>query len=191
MALLEIRDVASGYGEVQILWGVAFRLEPGQLTTLVGSNGAGKTTLLRTIMGLVRPWQGQITFRGRDITRLSPHEKAADGLILVPEGRQLFTEMTVRENLEMGAVSKRAQPHKARNLAQVFTLFPRLKERLQQRAGTLSIDVLTAVPAGQLRAGPPTRSRVPTPRASPTARRSMRVPSSPSISSATRSVSSR
>jgi branched-chain amino acid transport system ATP-binding protein len=138
MALLEIRDVTSGYGEVQILWGVTFQLEPGKLTTLVGSNGVGKTTLLRTIMGLVRPWKGTVSFRGQDVTRLSPHEKAADGLIMVPEGRQLFTDMSVRENLEMGAVSKRARPHKAKNLDQVFTLFPRLKERETQKAGTLS-----------------------------------------------------
>lgn len=138
MALLEIRDIISGYGQVQILWGVTFTLAPGKLTTLVGSNGAGKTTLLRTTMGLIRPWQGRIAFRGRDVTRLSPHEKAADGLILVPEGRQLFTDMSVRENLELGAVSKRAQPHKAKNLAQVFALFPRLQERATQRAGTLS-----------------------------------------------------
>jgi branched-chain amino acid transport system ATP-binding protein len=138
MALLEIRDITSGYGEVQILWGVSLKLEPGRLTTLVGANGAGKTTLLRTIMGLVRPWQGQITFRAQDVTRLSPHEKAADGLVLVPEGRQLFTEMSVLENLEMGAVAKRARPHKAQNLDQVFILFPRLKERAAQKAGTLS-----------------------------------------------------
>jgi len=138
MALLEIRDITSGYGEVQILWGVSCKLEPGKLTTLVGSNGVGKTTLLRTIMGLVRPWQGTLSFRGQDITRLSPHEKAADGLIMVPEGRQLFTEMSVHENLEMGAVSKRARPHRAKNLEQAFTLFPRLKEREAQKAGTLS-----------------------------------------------------
>jgi branched-chain amino acid transport system ATP-binding protein len=138
MALLDIRDVTSGYGEVQILWGVTLQLEPGVLTTLVGSNGAGKTTLLRTIMGLVRPWKGHIAFRGRDITRLSPHEKAADGLVLVPEGRQLFTDMTVRENLEMGAVSRRAAPHREKNLKHAFALFPRLRERAAQRAGTLS-----------------------------------------------------
>lgn len=138
MALLEIRDLTSGYGEVQILWGVTFKLEPGKLTTLVGSNGAGKTTLLRTIMGLVRPWQGAVSFKGQDVTRLSAHEKAADGLVLVPEGRQLFTDMSVRENLEMGAVSKRARPYKAKNLDRVFTLFPRLREREAQKAGTLS-----------------------------------------------------
>jgi branched-chain amino acid transport system ATP-binding protein len=138
MALLQVRDIVSGYGEVQILWGVSFQLEPGKLTTLVGSNGVGKTTLLRTVMGLLRPWRGSVTFQGRDITRFSPHARASEGLVLVPEGRQLFTEMTVRENLEMGAISARARPHLRRNLEKVYDLFPRMKERHKQKAGTLS-----------------------------------------------------
>ncbi len=138
MAILEVRDVTSGYGEVQILWGASLALEPGQLTTLVGSNGAGKTTLLRTVMGLLRPWSGQILFDGRDISRLPAHTKAEMGLVLVPEGRQLFTDMTVQENLEMGATPRRARPHMQRNLERVYELFPRLKERAHQKAGTLS-----------------------------------------------------
>ena len=138
MAILEVRDVTSGYGEVQILWGTSLALEPGQLTTLVGSNGAGKTTLLRTVMGLLRPWAGQILFDGQDISRLPAHTKAEMGLILVPEGRQLFTDMTVEENLEMGATPRRARPHVQRNLERVYALFPRLKERARQKAGTLS-----------------------------------------------------
>ncbi len=138
MALLEVRDVVSGYGEVQILWGVSLRLEPGKLTTLVGSNGAGKTTLLRTVMGLLRPWRGSVIFRGEDITRLSPHARAGAGLALVPEGRQLFTEMSVYENLEMGAMAHRARPHFRRNVERVFEMLPRLKERRSQKAGTLS-----------------------------------------------------
>jgi len=138
VALLEVRDVASGYGEVQILWGVGLRLEQGRLTTLVGSNGVGKTTLLRTVMGLLRPWQGAVRFQGQDITRLSPHGRASAGLVLVPEGRQLFTEMSVQENLEMGAIAPRARPHFRRNLERVFELLPRLKERRSQKAGTLS-----------------------------------------------------
>ena len=101
MALLEIQEVSSGYGEVQILWDVSLELERGKLTALVGSNGAGKTTLLRTVMGLLKPSQGSITFDGRDVTRISPHGKAAQGLVLVPEGRQLFPSMTVYENLEL------------------------------------------------------------------------------------------
>ncbi len=136
--VLEVQDVASGYGEVQILWGVSLRLEEGKLTTLVGSNGVGKTTLLRTVTGLLRPWKGKVLFQGKDITRLPPHERANAGIALVPEGRQLFTDMTVAENLEMGAFSRRAIAHRRKNLERVFDLFPRLKERQQQKAGTLS-----------------------------------------------------
>ena len=138
MALLEVREMVSGYGEVQILWGVSFRLEPGKLTTFVGSNGVGKTTLLRTVMGLLRPWQGSVTFHGKDITRLASHSRASAGLVLVPEGRQLFTDMSVYENLEMGAISARAHPRFRNNLDKVFELLPRLKERRAQKAGTLS-----------------------------------------------------
>ncbi len=138
MAILEIRNVSSGYGEVQILWGASLSLQEGQLTSLVGANGAGKTTMLRTVMGLLRPWEGSVWFNGKDISRLPPHAKAEMGLVLVPEGRQLFTAMTVAENLEMGASPKRARPHMQRNLERVFTMFPRLKERANQKAGTLS-----------------------------------------------------
>ena len=138
MALLEIRDLASGYGEVQILWGVSLSLEKGRLTTLVGSNGVGKTTLLRTLMGLLKPWQGSVTFQGRDITRAAANVRAKAGLALVPEGRQLFTEMTVYENLEMGAFSPRARTYFKDNLEKVFALFPRLAERRTQKAGLMS-----------------------------------------------------
>lgn len=136
--LLEVRDLTSGYGEVQILWGASLVLQPGRLTTLIGSNGAGKTTLLRTIMGLVRPWSGSVLFEGRDIRALTPHAKPDLGLVLVPEGRQLFTEMTVIENLELGAVNHRARDRLAHNLDRVLELFPRLKERRGQRTATLS-----------------------------------------------------
>ena len=138
MAQLEIDNVTSGYGEVQILWGVDLTLEKGKLTTLVGSNGVGKTTLMRNVMGILRSWQGTVTFEGRDVTRLSPHARADLGLVLVPEGRQLFTDMSVYENLEMGAFSRRARKHLSRNVEKVFDLFPRLKERRSQKAGTLS-----------------------------------------------------
>jgi len=138
MAILEIREIASGYGEVQILWGASLSLEPGQLTSLVGTNGAGKTTLLRTVMGLVKLKSGTIWFNGQDVSHLSAHAKADRGLILVPEGRQLFTDMTVEENLEMGAAPGRARPHYQQNLERVYTIFRRLKERRRQKAGTLS-----------------------------------------------------
>ena len=138
MALLEIQNVSSGYGEVQILWDVSLNLERGKLTALVGSNGVGKTTLLRTVMGLLKPAQGSIVFDGRDVTRLSPHGKAAQGMVLVPEGRQLFPRMSVYENLEMGAFTKRAKANFQENLAKVYDMLPRLKERADQKAGTLS-----------------------------------------------------
>ncbi|MCL4876480.1 MAG: ABC transporter ATP-binding protein [Anaerolineae bacterium] len=138
MTILEVRDIASGYGEVQILWGASLSLEKGQLGSLVGANGSGKTTLLKTVMGIVRPRGGSIWFDGRNVTFISAHRKAEMGLVLVPEGRQLFTDMTVDENLEMGAAPKRAKAHYHQNMERVYTMFPRLKERQNQRAGTLS-----------------------------------------------------
>lgn len=138
MAILEIREVTSGYGEVQILWGPSLTLQEGMLTSLVGTNGAGKTTILRTIMGQLKPWSGSILFEGKDVSKMSAHAKAEMGLVLVPEGRQLFTDMSVAENLEMGASPKRARPHIKKNLARVYEMFPRLKERRDQEAGTLS-----------------------------------------------------
>jgi branched-chain amino acid transport system ATP-binding protein len=138
MAILEINEVTSGYGEVQILWGSNLKLEEGKLTCLVGGNGVGKTTLLRTVMGLLRPWEGSISFQGKDVSRLPAYTKAEMGLIMVPEGRQLFTDMNVYENLEMGASNKRAMPKFNENLKRVYEMFPRLKEREAQKAGTLS-----------------------------------------------------
>ncbi|MBE0688584.1 MAG: ATP-binding cassette domain-containing protein, partial [Anaerolineae bacterium] len=110
MAILEINDISSGYGEVQILWGATLSLEPGRITSLVGANGAGKTTMLRTVMGLVKPKSGTILFEGQDVSQIPAHAKAEMGLVLVPEGRQLFSDMAVEENLEMGAAPKRAKP---------------------------------------------------------------------------------
>lgn len=138
MALLEIKDVTSGYGDVQILWGSTMKLEQSKLTCLVGGNGVGKTTLLRTIMGLLRPWNGSISFEGTDVSKYPAYAKAEMGLVLVPEGRQLFTDMTVYENLEMGATNKRARPNLRKNLERVYEMFPRLKERSNQKGGTLS-----------------------------------------------------
>jgi branched-chain amino acid transport system ATP-binding protein len=138
MALLNIQNISSGYGEVQILWKASLQLERGKLTSLVGSNGVGKTTLLHTVVGLVKPWEGSISFDERDVTHVSPHAKTAQGLVLVPEGRQLFTDMSVYENLEMGAFTARARSGFRRNLERVYELFPRLAERHTQKAGTLS-----------------------------------------------------
>jgi branched-chain amino acid transport system ATP-binding protein len=138
MSILQVKEIESGYGELQILWGLSFDLQPGRLTTLVGSNGSGKTTLLRTVTGLLKPWKGSVVFDGKDVTRLSPHEKAELGLVLVPEARQLFTDMSVLENLEMGATPKAARADFKQTLDWVYTLLPRLKERQTQIAGTLS-----------------------------------------------------
>jgi branched-chain amino acid transport system ATP-binding protein len=138
MPILEVRDISSGYGDVQILWGASMQLAEGKLTCLVGGNGVGKTTLLRTVMGQLRPTGGSVWFEGRDVSRLPAYAKADMGLVLVPEGRQLFTQMTVAENLEMGATSGRGRPYLQRNLERVFAMFPRLHERRSQKAGTLS-----------------------------------------------------
>jgi branched-chain amino acid transport system ATP-binding protein len=137
-ALLEVASLDAGYGEVQVLWDVSLRVSRGRVTTLVGANGAGKTTALRAIVGSILPRSGRVRFGGTDVTRLSAHAKVERGLVLVPEGRQLFNAMTVEENLEMGAFSRRAARRYAHHLDRVFTLFPRLAERRRQTAGTLS-----------------------------------------------------
>jgi branched-chain amino acid transport system ATP-binding protein len=136
--LLELKDVHSGYGEVKVLWGISLKVTPGKLTTVVGANGAGKTTTLRTTMGSIRTWKGHVFFNGEDVTKLSPHARAARGLVLVPEGRQLFSDMSVQENLDMGAYSARARKRKKENLDRVYAIFPRLKERYRQKSATLS-----------------------------------------------------
>ncbi len=136
--ILEIESLESGYGEVQILWGINLHVQKSKLTTVIGSNGSGKTTLMKAIMGTLPTWNGKIIFEGIDISRLPPYKRAEQGLIMVPEGRLLFHDMSVYENLEMGAFTKRARAHLKKNLEFVFSLFPRLKERLDQKAGTMS-----------------------------------------------------
>ncbi|HMA89567.1 MAG TPA: ABC transporter ATP-binding protein [Burkholderiales bacterium] len=136
--VLKVEALEAGYGEVQVLWGVSLAAAPGKLTTIVGANGVGKTTALRAVAGSIRPWAGKVAFRGEDVTRLPPHRKAARGLALVPEGRQLFAAMSVEENLEMGAYAKHGERSYASRLERVYELFPRLKERRDQRAGTFS-----------------------------------------------------
>ena len=137
-ALLQVEALEAGYDDVQVLWGISLKVERGAMTTLVGTNGAGKTTSLRAITGSIRPRGGRVFFKGEDVTRLSPHAKTARGLVLVPEGRQLFSKMSVEENLEMGAYSKRARREFRDQLDRVYMLFPRLKERRSQKAGTFS-----------------------------------------------------
>jgi branched-chain amino acid transport system ATP-binding protein len=136
--LLSVEGLEAGYGEVQVLWGLSLKARRGKLTAIVGANGAGKTTTLRAVAGTLSPWGGRVTFDGEDVTRVPSHVKAARGLALVPEGRQLFSMMSVAENLELGAYSPRGSRSLDARLDQVFALFPRLAERARQRAGTLS-----------------------------------------------------
>jgi branched-chain amino acid transport system ATP-binding protein len=136
--LLQVDGLEAGYDDVQVLWGISLKVARGAMTTLLGANGAGKTTSLRAITGSLRPRAGTVVFAGEDVTKLPPHVKAARGLVLVPEGRQLFSEMSVEENLEMGAYSRRARERFDTQLEKVYTLFPRLQERRRQKAGTFS-----------------------------------------------------
>ena len=136
--LLSVEGLEAGYGEVQVLWGLSLKARRGKLTAIVGANGAGKTTTLRAVAGTLTPWGGRVMLDGEDVTRVPSHVKAARGLALVPEGRQLFSMMSVAENLELGAFSPRGSRSYAERLEQVFALFPRLAERARQRAGTLS-----------------------------------------------------
>ncbi len=136
--VLKVENLETGYGEVQILWDVSIEAKRGQLTTIIGSNGSGKTTLLRAITGVIPVWSGRILFEGEDITRVPAYRRTEMGLVMVPEGRMLFPEMTVFENLEMGAYNKRARSRMKESLEFVLELFPRLKERLHQKAGTMS-----------------------------------------------------
>jgi branched-chain amino acid transport system ATP-binding protein len=136
--LLQVEGIEAGYDDVQVLWGISLKVARGAMTTLLGANGAGKTTSLRAITGSLRPRAGRVMFAGEDVTQLSAHAKAARGLVLVPEGRQLFSDMTVEENLEMGAYSHRARRHFKSQLEKVYGMFPRLEERRRQKAGTFS-----------------------------------------------------
>ena len=136
--LLEVRDLDFAYGDVHVLHGVSLTVQPGEIVTLVGSNGAGKSTTLRNISRLARPRSGSIVFDGHDLTRLSSHQVVELGLVQVPEGRRVFPEMTVLENLRMGSYTRSARGDRSKNLERGLTLFPRLRERIGQLAGTLS-----------------------------------------------------
>jgi branched-chain amino acid transport system ATP-binding protein len=135
--MLEVRDLHAGYGLTRVLEGVSLHVNAGEIVAVLGSNGAGKTTLNMAISGLVKPRAGTVLFEGRDITGRPPAEIMGAGLIQVPEGRKIFPNLSVRENLELGSY-RRAKPNRARNLDRVFETFPRLKERIGQAAGTLS-----------------------------------------------------
>lgn len=136
MALLEVSSISTYYGNIRALHEVSLKVEPGEVVTLIGANGAGKTTTLRSITGLIRPRSGTVTFDGQPLTGVPAHQIVSRGLSMSPEGRKIFSRMTVMENLEMGAYSRSSGV--SEDLDKVLTLFPRLKERLPQKGGTLS-----------------------------------------------------
>lgn len=136
--MLKVRNIRVAYGDLPALVDVSLEVGEGELVALVGANGAGKSTTLKTISGVLRPSAGTIEFAGEDITRLPPHRIAALGIAHVPEGRRLFPEMTLLENLEMGALRPEARKKRKQSLEWVFSLFPALRERAVQPAGTLS-----------------------------------------------------
>lgn len=136
--MLKVRQINVSYGDVQVLWDVSFEVRPGEFISLLGANGAGKTTTLNSISGLLRPRSGSIEFLGEDLTRLPAHRMAELGIAHVPEGRRLFPEMTVLENLEMGSLTLEARRRRKDTLEEVFAVFPRLRERQKQEAASLS-----------------------------------------------------
>jgi len=136
--MLRVVDLESGYGPMQVLWKVSLEVQAGTITALLGPNGVGKSTTLMTLLGSVRPWGGTIEFKSQEVTYLPSHKKVAMGLTLVPEGKHIFPSMTVHENLMMGAYPKRAQSLMDESRQLVYSLFPVLKARSRQQAGTLS-----------------------------------------------------
>ena len=138
MALLSIENLSVHYGAIQALHGVSIAVEPGEIVTLIGANGAGKSTTLRAVSGLLKASGGTITFDGKDLTGVAAHKILRLGMAQVPEGRGIFPNLTVDENLDLGAFARKDGGEVAKDRGRVFTLFPRLKERLKQRAGTLS-----------------------------------------------------
>ncbi len=136
--MLEVQALNTLYGKIQVLWDVSLQVREGEIVAIVGSNGAGKTTLLNSILGLVRPASGSVTFLGKRIDHLPSHAIAELGIAIVPEGGRIFPDMSVRENLEMGAYPSRAWGQRKEALEYVYQFFPRLKERERQLARTLS-----------------------------------------------------
>jgi branched-chain amino acid transport system ATP-binding protein len=136
--MLTLENISVGYGAIQALKGVSMRVEQGEVVTLIGANGAGKTTTLRTITGLLEPTEGRILFEGQEISGKPTHQLVARGISMSPEGRGVFANLTVRENLHMGAYLKKNKAEIAHDLERGYRMFPRLKERESQKAGTLS-----------------------------------------------------
>lgn len=136
--VLEVSGLTAGYGKATALHGITLSVGSGEIVAILGPNGAGKTTLVNSIAGVLRPTAGRVTLDGRDLLSVAPHEINAQGIALVPEGRRIFSKMTVAENLDLGAYSRKARPDHDSNLAWVHEIFPRLAERHNQEAGTLS-----------------------------------------------------
>ena len=138
MAMLEVNDIHSYYGNIHALKGISLTVDKGEIVTLIGANGAGKTTTLKTISGIMHPRQGTITLEGESIEALPPHNVVTRGVVQSPEGRKIFGELSVRENLEMGAYTRRDTAEIKKDLDFIYSIFPRLKERASQLGGTLS-----------------------------------------------------
>ena len=138
MALLDVENVHAYYGKIHALKDISLTVEKGEIVTLIGANGAGKSSTLRAMSGLLRPREGKIRFDGEDLTNLLPHKIVTKGIIQVPEGRRIFGQLTVLENLDMGAFTCRDHNLNRKNISKVFSLFPRLAERRRQVGGTLS-----------------------------------------------------
>jgi branched-chain amino acid transport system ATP-binding protein len=136
--ILKVDKLTVHYGAIQALRGISFEVEQGEIITLIGSNGAGKTTTLHAVSNIIRKTSGTVSFDGRDITALPPDRIVASGLVQVPEGRRIFANLTVRDNLEMGAYTRKDRAGIRQDMENVFAIFPRLKERMRQIAGTLS-----------------------------------------------------
>ena len=138
MPMLEVNNIHTYYGNIHALKGITLTVEEGEIVTLIGANGAGKTTTLRTISALLRPRQGEVFFEGEDISKIPAHQMIYKGVAMVPEGRGIFSRLTVSENLDMGAFSRNDKVSIKNDLERVYNLFPRLKERRNQVSGTLS-----------------------------------------------------
>lgn len=136
--MLKVNGLNAGYGAVNILWDISFEVHAGEIVAILGSNGAGKTTMVRAITGMIRPSSGSVLFEGEELAKKNSRAILDSGIVQVPEGRQLFTEMTVLENLQMGAFNKKTKAHFQENLKKCYQWFPKLEERAKQAAGTLS-----------------------------------------------------
>lgn len=138
MKVLDVRDLEIAYGGIRAVQGISLHVDAGELIALIGANGAGKTTTLNCLAGLIRPARGHVSLFGQELTQVPPHQRVQRGLVLVPEGRGIFSRLTVLENLEMGAYTRKTDGTLQADIEQIYTLFPRLAERRKQMAGTLS-----------------------------------------------------